>query len=240
MSISAFHFSGKRRLITVVLAALALIALIAVVAFNVFHTRTAYGEGVGLGLCSPHAPVCVENGNSAYAEFTSVSNDGCITTDVAVQPMSTLTNPGRTLNNAVTVFISKYDLCNDVQVELGSSFDPTTGNPDFTGTVQFGANLSTAEVNGTAPLYDVVTGAFLFDATIDVVWQGYGDTIRNLDNEHFKAPGITMNLNIVGTSRYANVSGTFTDETGANVATTPAPVSALLDSHGAQVIISRP
>src|SRR5689334_16432904 len=86
VSMSAFRFSGKRRLITVVLAAVVLITLIAVVAFNIFHTRTAFGAGNSGGLCSPNAPVCTINGNSAYADFTSVSSDGCITTDVALEP----------------------------------------------------------------------------------------------------------------------------------------------------------
>jgi hypothetical protein len=240
MSISTFRLSGKRRLIIVVFAAVVLITLIAVVAFNIFHTRTAYGAGNGGGLCSPNAPVCTINGNSAYADFTSVSSDGCITTDVALEPTQSFSNPGRTTDQFVLVFFSKYDQCNDVQVELGANFDPNTGDPVFTGTSQFGNNLSSATATGTAPIYDVNTGDLLFTANIDVAWQVSGSTSHNKDNEHFKSPGIIVNTNIHGTSRPAVASGIFTDETGANAAAEPTSNAALFDSHGSQVIITKP
>ncbi|HEX5547097.1 MAG TPA: hypothetical protein VFX24_06775 [Ktedonobacterales bacterium] len=240
MSISAFRFSGKRRLITVVLAAVALIALIAVVAFNIFHTRTAYGAGVGPGICSPNAPVCTINGNSGYADFGSVSSDGCITTDVALEPTQSFSNPGSTTDQFVLVFFSKYDQCNDVQIELGANFDPNTGNSVFTGASQFGNSLSSASVIGTAPIYDVNTGDLLFTANIDVAWQGNGSTLHNNDNEHFKSPGMIVTTNIHGTSRPAVASGVFTDETGTNVAAEPTSTAALFDSHGSQVIIAKP
>jgi hypothetical protein len=138
------------------------------------------------------------------------------------------------------VFISKYDQCNNVQLELGANFDPTTGNPDFTGTIQYGNDLTSAAVTGTAPLYDVNTGDLLFTANIDVTWQGNGPKTHNSDNEHFHSPGMIVNTNIHGTSRPAVASGTFTDETGANAATSPTSNAALFDSHGSQVIITKP
>jgi hypothetical protein len=89
-------------------------------------------------------------------------------------------------------------------------------------------------------LYDVNTGDLLFTANIDVSWQSNGPTTHNKDNEHFKSPGMIVNTNIHGTSRPAIASGTFTDETGANAAAEPTSNAALFDSHGSQVIISKP
>ncbi len=151
MSIRAFHLSGKHRLMAAIFASITLTAVIAVLAFTAFHAKTAFGAGIGSGLCSPNAPVCTINGNGAHADFSSVSSDGCIATDVDIEPTQSFTNPGHTTDNFALVFISKYDQCNNVQLELGANFDPTTGNPDFTGTIQFGSDLTSATVTGTAP-----------------------------------------------------------------------------------------
>ncbi|HEY1389817.1 MAG TPA: hypothetical protein VGF38_14855 [Ktedonobacterales bacterium] len=243
MSISAFRFSGKRRLITVILAAVALITVIAVVAFNASHTKTAYGagNGHGAGICSPNSPVCTDKGNSAFAVFDHVSSDGCIFTQVSVQPTTNLSHPGGNDSQSVFVFISKYDQCNDVQLEAGGNSNPTTGaDPEFTGTIDFGANLSTGTLTGTAPIYDNTTGDLLFTATINVTWNGYGPTTEEIESDHFHSPGEIMNMHIHGTSRNAEAAGTFTDETGTNVITEPTLNAVMFDSKGSQIIIFRP
>ena len=138
------------------------------------------------------------------------------------------------------MFISKYDQCNNVQLELGANFDPITGQADFTGTSNYGVNLTSATVIGTAPLYDVNTGALLFTANIDVTWQRTDAVTYNNDVEIFHSPTINVTTNIHGASAPAVASGSFNDETGANAATSPTSNAALFDSHGSQVIINKP
>lgn len=235
MALHTSYFSGKRRLVAIGLAVAALAGVVAAVAFMSFHTRTAYGAGNGL--CSPNAPVCAENGNSAYATFDNVSSDGCIYTRAAIQPTMNLSHPDGTTSQSVLVFISKYDQCNNTQIETGNNFNPMTGNPDFTGTVQFGANMSTVSINGTAPIYDNTMGTLLFTTAINMTWQGYGPTTQNIESDHFHAPGLIMNLHITGTSRNAEASGTFSDETGTNIATGPTLNAVIFDSSGSEVSI---
>lgn len=238
MSASLFHFSGKRRAVAAVLATVSLVAVVSGVLFMNFHTKTAHGAGAGI--CTPNTPICTENGNSAFATFDNVSSDGCIFSQVAVQPSTNLSQPGSNTSQSAFVFISKYDQCNDVQIEEGTNDAPGIVYPPFTGTIAFGPNLSTGSLNGTAPIYDLNTGALLYTATINVTWQGYGSTTRNLDNEHFFGQGIVMNMHIQGTSRNAEASGTFTDETGSNVITGPTLNAMMFDSTGSQVIIFQP
>ncbi len=121
--------------------------------------------------------------------------------DVDIESTGSFTNPGHTTDNFALVFISKYDQCNNVQLELGANFDPIHGQADFTGTIQYGNDLTSAAMTGTAPLYDVNTGDLLFTANIDVTWQRNGAMTHNSDNEHFHSPTIIVNTNIHGTSR---------------------------------------
>ena len=240
LSVHAFHLAGKRRIIAISITVASLIAVATLTAALVIGTRTAHGNPVSSGLCSPNAPVCTINGNGAYADFSSVSTDGCITTDVAIESTGSFTNPGHTTDNFALVFISKYDQCNNVQLELGANFDPVTGQADFTGTSNYGANLTSATVIGTAPLYDVNTGALLFTTNIDVTWQRNSAVTHNNDVEIFHSPTINVTTNIQGSSAPAMASGSFNDETGANAATLPTANAALFDSHGSQVIITKP
>ncbi len=235
MSVSQFHFSGKRRAVAAVLAAVTLVAVVTTVLFMSFHTKTAFGAGAGL--CTPNTPVCTERGGSAMATFDNVSTDGCILTQVSANPTTSLSQPGNNGSQSVFLFISKYDQCNNVQIEEGTNDNPANGETPFTGTIDFGPNLSTGSLNGTAPIYDLNSGELLYTATINVTWQGYGSTTTRLDNEHFFSQNVVMNLNIHGTSRNAEASGTFTDETGSNVITGPTLNAELFDGNGTQVMI---
>lgn len=240
MSVRRFNLARKPRIIALSITVVSLMAVATFTAVLFIGPRIAHGNPVSLGLCSPDAPVCTINGNSAFVDFASVSTDGCITTDVGLEPTASFSNPGHTTESFVIVFISKYDQCNDVQVELGTNFDPNTGQADFSGTSDYGANLASATVTGTAPLYDVNTGALLFTASIDVAWQRNGDVTHNNDVEIFHTPNFNVTTNLHGANAPAVASGTFTDETGANAIATPTATAALFDSHGSQVIISRP
>lgn len=239
MSLSTVRFTGKRRLLAIGATVVALVAVVTVVLFMSLHTKTAFGSATGAGLCTPNTPICTMNGASAYAVFDNISSDGCIYTQVVVEPGSSVSRPGSNASQSVFLFISKYNQCTGVQTQFGANYSPAAAHPEFTGAIEFGANMSTGLVNGSAPIYDQSTGALLYTASINVTWQGYGSTTRNIDNEHFFSQNTIMNLHINGASRNAKASGTFTDETGSNVITQPTLHAVLFDSTGSQILIFR-
>jgi hypothetical protein len=250
--------TGNKRHILVTSLGLSLTAVVAVlvVTLLVLNTRTAFGSGTGGGGCFPATgPACHFTSNNAFVDFSSVSADGCIFTDASVQPFASLTRPGGTATQAVSIFISKFDICQHttncgsansgtgsggcgVQLEEATNFDPITGMPIFNGTIQFGPSLDTATVNGTAPMNDFVTGK-QFTSTINVSWKGYGPTSTFMDIFSDRQPGFMSKTHTAGTNRLAEASGVVTDVTGANVVTSPTPDADLNDSSGGTVEFSR-
>ena len=242
MSTRGFSLAGNRRLVLVGLALFAMVAVVAVllVAVSPFGTRVAHGSGTGGGGCFPTSgPACQFKGNDANAFFGGVSSDGCIFTEAFIHPMASLTRPGNITSQAVFISIDKFDECQGIGLESASNFDPNTFLPDFTGTIQFGTNLSTASVVGTAPMFDGFTGAQLFTTTINVTWKGYGSTTKSIDSSHFHGFGFIMSTHFNGDSRSAEASGTFTDETGANLATPPTLNASLAYAKSGTVSISK-
>jgi hypothetical protein len=233
-----FHLLGKRRLVAAGLTAVLVVLAIGLVSLN---ARPALGAGSGGGSCfSTTGPACTFKGNNASAEFSSVSADGCIFTDVFAQPFTNLTSPGRTTTQAVGIAISKFDDCQGgLLLENVSNFDFATGMLIFNGTLQFGSMLDTAAIIGSAPMFDNLTGMQLFTSTINVSWHGYGPTSKFIDTSHVRQPGFMMNSHFTGVSRSAEASGVVTDETGTNLAT-PATLNAnLSDNTGGTVQFSR-
>src|SRR5512146_1888897 len=115
MSLRAMRLSGKRRLVAIGLAAIALVAMVGGVAFMSFHTRTALGSGSGGGGCiSTTGPACTFKDATAFVDFSSVSDDGCIFTDAQVSLYSNLTTPGHVAMQNVSVFLTKWDYCNGI------------------------------------------------------------------------------------------------------------------------------
>ena len=230
MSTRGFSLTGHRQFVLVALAVVGLAAVVAVL-FTVvspFGARVAHGSGSGGGGCiATSGPVCHFTSANAFGDFDSVSSDGCIFTDVSVQPFDSLTRPGNVTSQTVMVNINKFDNCQGIILENASNFDPSTGLSDFTGTIQFGSKLSTATVVGTAPMFDGDSGALLFTTSIDLTWQGFGATTTFIDSAHSRSPGFISNTHFNGDTRMAEVSGTLTDETGANLAT-PASLNAQL------------
>jgi hypothetical protein len=217
-----------------------LVAVLAVVGVMAFNARTAHGSGTGGGGCfNTSGPACTFKGNSSFNDFGTVSSDGCIFTDAQVSFFDSLTRPGNVATQSVFVSISKWDSCNGIQLEYASNFDPNSGASTFNGTVQFGANLSSDTVNGTAPMYDGNTGNLVFTTTINLIAKGYGSTSKFSDSSHFHAPGFVMNAHFTGTSRSSATSGTFTDDAGNNIAATPSLSSELENSIGGTVQIFR-
>lgn len=230
MSARGFSLTGHRQLVLVGLAVVGLAAVVAVlvVAVAPFGARVAHGSGSGGGGCiSTTGPVCHFTSTNAFATFASVSSDGCIFTFASVQPFASLTRPSNVTSQAVMVTINAFDNCQGITLENASNFDPSTGQSDFTGTIQFGTKLSTATVVGTAPMFDATSGVLLFTTTIHVTWQGFGATTTFISNSHSRSPGFIMDTHFSGDTRMAAASGTLTDETGANLAT-PATLNAQL------------
>lgn len=231
---------GRRRALAATLTAAMLVALVAVVvgAAVALNARNALGAGGGGGGCFLNSgPVCTVKGQSANADFTSVSADGCIVTDAFVSPFQGVTKPGAGSATMVFVSISRYDVCTNTSIESASNFDPTTFNPSFTGTIQFSKTLGTASVNGTAQMFDNFTGAPVFVSTVNVTWTGFGPVSSMIDNSHFRSPGLMVNTRFMGTSVQALASGVVTDAT-ANLAAEPSPNGSLQNISNGTVVIS--
>lgn len=215
------NVSGKRRLVPLGLVLVVLAAVIAVlaVAASPLGHGVARAAGSGGSCVSNAGPVCTFKNNAAFADFGSVSSDGCIFTEASLEPFQSLTRPGNTTSEAVLVFLGKFDVCQGILLESASNIDPSTGAPDFTGTLQLDSKLAAATVNGTASMFDSNSGALAFSATINVTWQGFGSTTRSVDSFHVHGPGFIAHRHFNGVSRAAEASGTLTDETGTNLAT---------------------
>src|SRR5262249_35490100 len=125
---------------------------------------------------------------------------------------------------------------------------PNTFMPDFTGTVQFGSNLSSATITGTAPMFGQSSsvssnsgtgggGVLLFTTTVNVTLKGYGSTTQSIDSQHFHGQGVIFNSHFIGSNRNAEASGTVTDASGNNLAATPTLDANLGDSTSGTVQI---
>jgi hypothetical protein len=182
-------------------------------------------------------------------DFSSVSSDGCIFTDVNIEPFASLTQPGHVAAQSVFIFLSKYNVCTGAELLFATNQDPSTFMPDFTRTLQFGSNLSSATITGTAPMFgqNVGTvstnsgsgggGVLLFTSTVKVTFKGYGSTTQSVDSQHFHGQGVIFNSHFVGSNRNAEASGTVTDASGNNLAATPTLNASLSDSTSGTVQI---
>jgi len=241
MPTSAFRFSGKRRPLAIGLSVVTLTAVIVVVAVMVLGTRTALGSGTGGGAeCFGNTgtqPVCSFKDGTAFVDYNTVSSDGCTFTDAQVSLYNNLTVPGRAATHNVSIILSTFDYCGGgSQVDV-SDVDPSTGLLTFTGDFQISSDLSTATVTGTADMYDSNSGTQVFTTSVNLTFNGYGPTFKSSDSQHFQAPGYVMNTHFRGTNRSAEVSGTFTDQDGINVAAEPTTNGTLLNSSGGTVQI---
>jgi len=144
---------------------------------------------------------------------------------------------GHVTTTTVFVSLSTFNFCTGAQFECASNFDPNTGMPLFNGTVQFGLDLTTAAVNGTAPMFDPCTGAS-FTSTINVAWQAFGPNSTIIDSFHFRAPGFLMNAHFMGVSRQAVASGVLTDAAVTNRASTPTVNADVENDTGGTVTIT--
>src|SRR5262249_12730848 len=131
---------GNRRLIATgvsVVTGTAVVAGLVIAALLLFNARPVLGSGTGPGggcVATPQ-PVCTFHGNNASADFGSVSSDGCIFTEAFIQATESVTRPEKVNAQTVFMFVSSFDYCNFVQLDNASNIDPTTGVPNFTGTI---------------------------------------------------------------------------------------------------------
>jgi hypothetical protein len=235
-----FGSLGKRRLVVVGLTAVSLTAVVAVLAISLLslNARPAFGSGSGGGGClSTTGPVCTFTSTNAFADFNSVSTDLCIVTDASVQPFTSINMPGRAAIQSVVVSIFKFDNCapnGGATLEDAVNVDFATGLPVFNGTIQLDPKLDTAAINGSAAMFDFVSGQ-TFTSTVTVSWQGFGPTSTFMDSSHIRSPGFMMNTRFTGSSRSAVASGVITDEAATNIATPPTSIANLMNSTGGTV-----
>jgi len=234
---------ARRRLLAAGLAVAIAAAAVAVLAAVSLNTRTAAGAGGGGG-CSTTGPVCTFKNHAAFADFSTVQpfaggggGGGCIVTDAFVQAFESLTMPGKVAMTTVFVSLSTFNFCTGMQLECASNFDPNTGAPLFNGSVQFGLDLTTANISGTAPMFDPCTGVS-FTSTINVGWQAFGPNLNFIDSNHFRSPGFVANSHFMGVSREAVASGNLTDATGANRAAAPTVEADVENDSGGSVTIN--
>jgi hypothetical protein len=200
------------------------------------------GSGGGGGCFSTTGPSCTFKDQNAFVDFNSVSacsDTGYIFTDATVQIFESFTNPGRASSQAVQVSFSVYNSCTNTEVESASNIDPSTFLADFNGTLTFSKDLSSATVNGTAPLFDNFTGAPLGTATIALTWTGYGPEFTFSSTNHARGAGFLMNSHSSGTSRSAVVSGQLIDPSNTNFAANPTINADLSNSKGGTVQFSK-
>jgi hypothetical protein len=233
---------GKRHRKSALALGLAVVGLVAVVAAVTVVPglgRTAHASGNGGGGCvATTGPACSFKEHSANANFGTVSSDTCpIITTASINVFESLQLPGKTGSQSIFLFISQFD-CNNNQLEGADNFDPNTGLPSFTGTIQFGGGLTTAKVNGTANMFDFVSG-MSFTTTINVTWQAFGPSTTFIDSSHNRGPGLIINMHFHATDRAAEASGMVTNMDNSNIAASPDPAADINNSTGGTVLINK-
>lgn len=207
------------------LAVVGSLTLVATLTFVLLSmtSGTAHGSGTGGGggCFSTTGPVCVLHSNQADADFGVVDFPACVGTDASVTAFASLSVPGRAASQMVFVSVVTFNPCTGDLIAGASNIDPATGLPQFSGVAQFGSKLTTASLSGTAPMFDLMTGAQVFTSTVNLTWQGFGSSSTFIDSSHVRAAGFTLNEYFHGVSRNAEASGTLTDGTGANAAVSP-------------------
>jgi hypothetical protein len=222
------------------------VAVLAAVSLN---ARTVIGAGGGGGCFATAGPICTFKSHVAFADFSAVQGvqvdaggggggGGCIATDAFVQTFESLSMPGKSASTAVLVSLSTFDFCTGTQLECAGNFDPNTGAPLFDGQIQFGRDLTTASVTGTAPMFDPCTGG-TFTSTINVTWQAFGPTTTLIDNSHQRSAGFLLNSHFKGISSEAVASGVLTDATGSNRASSPTVNADMEKDSSGTVLLNR-
>jgi len=149
-------------------------------------------------------------GQEAEAVFISTDPSGCVETfvDVFAVDGRTKFGPGQpTAESVAFLFISEFDVCNDVQLVAADGFAILT--PDQ---FQIDKQITAATLNATIEVFDFVSNT-TFPVDVSISWVGEGPTTSVKDHFQVKAPGFKVNSRANGTFRDATASGTVSDGT---------------------------
>lgn len=225
---------GSRRLVAAGVAG-ALLASVAALAAIVFSVAPASGAGGGC-FSSTSAPVCTFKNLTAFAHFGVVSDDKCTIADAYVQPIQSLSSPGRGATMFVAISISELNICTGTDLEV-SNFASNLSLPDFSGTMQIDSKLGSASVVGTATMYDL-GGNQVYIAAVNISWLGIGPVSTMITSNHFRSPGFMSIEHFNGQSREAMASGMLPDQAGANLAATPTTEADMENASGGTIFLS--
>lgn len=218
-------------LIGLVVVALVLGGAVAVSNFS----RSAKASSSGGGGCSPDptgAPTCSFKDFFAGGGLSQTDSTGCLQTNAGVGVFAnfTQTPPGgpSTAGSQVFVDIFQFNSCTDnmVQDAFGQSSD-TTFHAD--------SGLQGATASGTATVTDFVTGA-TYPVSFNLTWQGQGSINTIMDSFSLRTADTLMYTHFHGSSRFAVVSGAFSESGTSLVAT--GGTGNLVQSDGGTVTIT--
>lgn len=227
----------KRRS-TRILAIITVVAVMGLVAGGLFYThQQASAAGAGCDVsASQGTPTCTYHGLTAYANFDSLSADGCVDTYVGVlasQGFERYPAFAISRGSGVQLDIGMYDNCN--QVELVEAFGQAD-NVDFT----IDKTLNTATLNATVTVTDYASpDQTTYPVTVNLTWQGYGAITHTTMNSNQHTSAWTMNTHFNGDNRSADVTGTVASTTTANYAPSPATTAYLENATGGEVYLTR-
>ena len=171
-------------------------------------------------------------GSDANASFSTV--DGCIQTNVDVFTAEAFIQvfPGSVDPfSSVNIFISQYDLCEDIQL-LAAEGVADLAEPDL----EISTKLNRATLNTTVNVLDSLTGNS-FDVSVRLAWTGIGPAAHERLNFHFRDQTCLTHTRSKGTFRDAEVTGSVSD--GITNFTPERSLSAnLLSSNSSEMVIN--
>ena len=148
-------------------------------------------------------------GPSAIANFASIDAAGCVRTDVMVIGSDTVSQnePGpSTAHSFASITISKYDVCNGVQLLFAYGSAAPLSEPAF----EVSSPMDAATLNATASMFDEVSGSN-FDLDVQLTWTGAGALSRSFNHSRLHSPDCIVNSRSSGTTRIAQVVGSISD-----------------------------
>ena len=143
---------------------------------------------------------------SARAEFTVFSDDGCVQTNVFVtaSEQTIHTPPGApvsSLKHGLSVLIEQWQLCDGEPYYFFAAYGEL---PEFALDIQ--GNIQGATVQASLTLYDEVAGYAPVPATVNLTWTGVGEIVETKANDRFPEEDYALRYRPV--SRVAEASGT--------------------------------
>jgi len=149
-------------------------------------------------------------GYSAAAYFSATDPSGCIVTGGTVFVFENISHsppgPG-SFSTDVLIDFFKEDQCTHTPLMSASNRAPAE-NVEF----HVAGNLDSATLQATVPMFDYVTNT-AFDLTVDLTWIGTSTLGHQSSQYKLNFQGCHINLKNNSAFRYAEASGTVSDET---------------------------